>query len=187
MLCVQYFGPKSFPCSKLYTSKIKNENIESTFWIMLMKSWNTSWNTHFIYCSNYLMLEWANLNFLTRKLLPIFNSTFNQLKMILILFLILLYFYIFTLLLVAMQQTLILYLSFFTCFCSLYLLAPSLKSIMIDSLRISVVKIFIINIGIIKGILLRAISLLKSNNIRAHITEDYVIIRKYIMIKLLSS
>ena len=27
MLCVQYFEPKPFPYSKLYTSKIKNENI----------------------------------------------------------------------------------------------------------------------------------------------------------------
>ena len=61
MLCVQYFEPKPFPYSKLYTSKIKNENIQSNFWIILMKSWNTSWNTHFIYCPSYLMLDWANL------------------------------------------------------------------------------------------------------------------------------
>ena len=59
--CVQYFGLKTFSYSKLYILKIKNKNIQSNFWIILMKSWNTSWNTHFIYCSNYLMLFWANL------------------------------------------------------------------------------------------------------------------------------
>ena len=89
------------------------------------------------YILSKLLNAWPSqsLNFLTRKLLPIFYSTFNQLKMILLLF------FFFTLLLAAMQQALILYLSFFACFCCLYLLAPSHKSKMVDSLRISVVKL----------------------------------------------
>ena len=54
---------------------------------------------------------------------------------------------------------------------------------MVNSLRITIDKIFIIKNSTIKGILLRPISLLKNNNIRVYITKDYIIIRKHRMIK----
>ena len=72
----------------------------------------------------------------------------------------------------------IFFLHAFWCF---YLLAPSYMSNIVNSLRITIVTIFIIKNSVIKGILLRTISLLK--NIRVYITKDYIIIRKYRMIK----
>ena len=72
---------------------------------------------------------------------------------------------------------------FIYAFCCLDLLAPSYKPNMFNSLRITIVKIFIIKYSTIKGILLGPVSLLKNNNIRVYITKDYIIIRKYRMIK----
>ena len=171
-----------------------------------MKSWNTWWNLNFIHCSNYLILDWTNSvplptklfiwdsafiirtcvilwsSISHRKLLPIIYTTFHQSKMIILFFFYLVIFLSFHAVVgghaTGINSKSIFFLHAFWCF---YLLAPSYMSNIVNSLRITIVTIFIIKNSVIKGILLRTVSLLK--NIRVYITKDYIIIRKYRMIK----
>ena len=111
------------------------------------------------------------------------HTTFYQSKTILFLFYHLVTSKNSTLLLNVMLQALILHVFiFFTCLALLISIIPSHMSNMINSLGIKIVKVIIINIIKFYNIKVYIIAN-ECNNIRVYITKDYIIIRKYIIIK----